>query len=426
MTWHRVIASRLRGLVAAGRLDREIEDELHSHVEMETEANLRRGMTPEEARRAALREFGGVTQVAEAWREHRGFAWVQTFLRDLRFAFRLCRSNPGFTFAAAAPLAIAMAFVTAVLALVNAVFFRPMGVTDPGSLATLYAFSRQQGRYQSLSYPEFRDARGLRDQVESAAAYVRIPVNANLGEGTEQFWGELATGDYFHTLGVLPILGRPLGTRDDRPDAPAVTVISYAFWDSAFRRSPSALGASLAIDGVPFTVVGVLPRGFIGTVLDWSPPPAFWIPLARIREMVPAVRALDFENRREVRWLLVSARLRRPVRQVQAALDVVNARERGEYGLRAIPFGKARFFPDFRDASIRFAWVLLGLCGAVLLVACSTWPTCCWPAWRRARRRSARAWRWGRGRGASSTSSSWKARCWRPSPWRRASRSRFG
>src|SRR5580693_8793967 len=134
MTFLRVRLSRVRALFAAPQLDRDLDDELQSHIEMETEANVGRGMTPAEARRRALLEFGGVTQTAEVYREARALAWVETVAQDMRYALRSFRRAPGFTAVAILSLALGIGVNTTIFSMVNMLLLRPLPAKDPGRL----------------------------------------------------------------------------------------------------------------------------------------------------------------------------------------------------------------------------------------------------------------------------------------------------
>jgi predicted permease len=291
--------------------------------------------------------------------------------QDIRYSFRQLRLNPGFASGAILPLGIAIGCAAAILTLTDAVLFRPMGVKDPSRVATVYSFSPATGRYLSDSYPDFRDAASLTGLVDSAAAYLRTPLNIRLTGRTESMNVELVTGDYFRAAGVAPVLGRALAPEDD---AAAVALASYTLWESRYQRSPSILGAAIRINGDPFTIVGVMPKGYRGMLLDWGDPPSLWTPLKHFNQFFPANTAKNYESRRNVQMLMMLARLRPGVSvpRLQAALDVVAARfpTNPSRRLLALPSAQARFFPAYRAATIRFLWLLLAVSLAAVAIAC--------------------------------------------------------
>jgi putative ABC transport system permease protein len=304
---------------------------------------------------------------------------MASMLQELRLAFRLLRSRPWFALSAVLPMALAIATGMAALTLVDAVLFRPMGLRDPASLVTVYGFSRSKARYLSNSMPDYEDLRSLSGVVASATSYVRIPLTCDLARSPERVATELATGDYFRTLGVPPSRGRTFGPDDDRPGAQPVTLISDALWESRFQRSAAALGSSILVANVPVTIVGVMPRGFEGTLLDWGAPPALWMPMALLPRVSPPFAALDFRNRRDMRWLMMTARLKpgATIPALQAALDVLQARLAtadpklyADAHFVALAAQKARFFPAYREAAVRYMSLLAAVSAAVLLIAC--------------------------------------------------------
>jgi hypothetical protein len=244
-------------------------------------------------------------------------------LQELRHALRLLFSRPAFSAAAILPLALAIACVASVMTLVDAVLFRSLGLQDPGGLVTVYGFSKSKSTYLSDSFPEYEGLKGLTEAVDSATAYVRAPLTVDLGAGAERLAAELATGDYFRTLGVKPAAGRGFGVDDDRPGAVPVALIS----DALFQRSRSLLGSTVRIGDVPVTVIGVMPRGYAGTLLDWGAAPSVWLPLSQISNVVPSFATLDYRNRADMRWLMLTARLKRgaTAATLQSALDVGEA-----------------------------------------------------------------------------------------------------
>lgn len=352
----------------------DLERELRSHLELEAEEERANGLSAEDARHAAQRAFGNTAPVMERVRDTWGLGWLHGALQDFRFAVRMLGRNRGFAAGAVVPLAFAIGCAACALTLVDAILFRPLGMKDPDRMAPVYAFSRQRNAFVSSSYPDLRDVQSLGSIVESAAAFVRIPVNVRLAEGTERMNSEMVTADYFRTAGVAPILGRALGPGDLSPGALPVVLVSYSFWETRLQRSMSILGLVAWIDGVAFTIVGVMPRGYAGSLLDWNSNPSFWMPLTQIRQMLPRFRSLDYENLREMQWLMTIARLRpgAGLGQLQTAADTLAKRvtERPDVGFVALAANQARFFPGRRAGTIRILWILIVVSAAALVIAC--------------------------------------------------------
>jgi len=358
------IKLRWRALVHRRQFNQEVEDEIAFHLAMREE---KLGLDPLAARAG----FGNRARAGETLREMRGWGWLERLWQDIRYGLRQLRLNPGFTAGAILPLAVAIGCAAAILTLTDAVLFRPTGINNPDRVAAVYSFSPATGRYLSDSYPDFRDAASLTGVVDSAAAYLRVSFNVRLNESTESRSIELVTADYFRAAGVIPVLGRALTPEDD--SAP-VAVASYALWESRFARSPSILGSAIRINGAPFTIVGVMPPGYRGMLLDWGDPPSLWTSLKHFNQFFPANTAKDYESRRDVQMLMMLARLRPgvDVAQYQAALEVLAARSptNPTRRLLALPSAQARFFPAYRAPTIRFLWMLLAVSLAAVAIAC--------------------------------------------------------
>ncbi len=214
--------------------------------------------------------------------------------------------------------------------------FAQPGVADPGRVAAVYTFSRSQNRYLSDSYPDFRDIRALDGVVDLTAAYIATKFNnVRLTQGLESMNVDLVTGDYFRAAGIVPALGRPLVPEDDRPGAAPVALASYPLWENRFQRSPSILGSTVSIGGISFTIVGVMPKGYQGMLLDWYSDSSFWVPLKQFHGLFPA----DYENRRDTQMLMMLARLRPgiSIERFQAALDVLAQRVADSLGKSSNP-----------------------------------------------------------------------------------------
>ena len=277
------LAARLRSVFRREREDAETRDELRFHLEMETEKNLRAGLDPREARRRAHARLGGVEAIREAVRDARGMRPAEDLLRDLGYALRGARRNPGFALAAVVSLAIPIGLNTAIFTIVDSLLFRPLPVVRPGELVDVYTSHPDGERYSTSSYQDYLDLRAANDVFTDMAAHVPISAAVRV-DGTGRFvMGEAVTGNYFELLGVQPVLGRMLAPDDDRPGAARVAVISNGLWDRAFGRDPGVVGRSLRIRSEPHLVVGVAPPGFAGMLPLLGPD--LWIPMTWIDDV---------------------------------------------------------------------------------------------------------------------------------------------
>jgi predicted permease len=276
MTFLRVFGSRVRALFAAKQLDRDLDDELRSHIEMETDANVRRGMSPVEARRRALLEFGGIAQTAEVYREARAVAWVGSLLQDVRYALRGFQRAPGFTAVAILSLALGIGVNTTLFSLMNMLVLRPLPVKDPGQLVTFS--SQQKGNFPmpAFSYPEYRDIRDqttrdqtTRDQTTATLsgmlAYCDGMDGLNADGRADRVITHYVTGNYFTLLGVKPLLGRVILPSEGKVEgSDPVIVLGYSYWRAHFAGDPNVVGKRVLLNGHPVTVVGVAPKQFHG------------------------------------------------------------------------------------------------------------------------------------------------------------------
>ena len=314
--------------------------EFESHVDMLTDENLRRGMSPAEARRAALVTFGGVEATKERYRDQRGLPFLETLQQDLRYALRGMRRNPVFAATAVICLALGIGANTAIFSLFNAVMLRALPVSHPeqvvffqyardeGSLSGLRDTSSGYGR-SSFPYATFE---AFRDHSRTLAGVFALASSGIDGNGvTLDVDGrlvttdaEMVTGGYFPTLGVAPILGRPIAEADTQPGAPAVAVIGYRLWQREFGGDVSTVGRNVRINGMPFTIVGVTPSGFAGI----HDVPDVWVPLRPSFGLRPwnsrlASNESAFMNR-QYWWCTIGARVKPGVTQAQVAAEVTH------------------------------------------------------------------------------------------------------
>jgi predicted permease len=312
----RMLIGRLLG---KGSSDAELDEEIGGHIDLMARDLERRGMSPEEARNRARRAFGGVAQIKEVYREQRRLPFLDTLTQDLAYALRQLRTHPAFATAAVVTLALGIGANAAIYQVLDAVLLRPLPVKDPQGLVLVQLF--ENGKPLSFAYPLFREMTVRQRVLDGLFASTDFPLHDPLlrGRGPLQSTrGALVTGDYFRVLGIPASLGRVFTPADDHAAAP-VAVISHAFWDREFGRSPAAIGQVLEINKAVVTVIGVAPVGFFGERVGSAP--EVWLPMA----LEPQVLAMDWLNAPTANWLTVMARLRPGVQapQAQQALDAL-------------------------------------------------------------------------------------------------------
>jgi predicted permease len=299
--------------------------------------------------------------------------------KDLCYAARILARSPGFTLVVVLSLALGIGANTAIFAIVNAYFLRPMPVEQPDRLVAIYTNSRSGHEIGGFSYPDLLDYRKAETGLSDLMGYTGLPLSVTDGEKPELIWGQIVTGNYFSGMGVHPIFGRGFLPDEDRaPGKKPVCVLNYNFWRRRFQSDAKAVGKTIRINGHPFTVVGVAPRGFIGaTLLQFVPD--VWVPVMMQQTIVPNYG--NFLEGRANRWLELRGRLKTGISQekAQAAMNVVARRLAAEYpqtnaNLRVgiIP-GGTRTQPYFVANGIISATTatLFGVVGLVLLIACS-------------------------------------------------------
>src|SRR5262245_8323632 len=252
--FHRLFASLRRG-----KTEREMDAEMRFHLEMETAENIRRGMSEEEARRAALRSFGGVEQVKEAYRDLSRFRWIEEIWQDARYGARMLRTQPGFTIVAALTLSLGIGANTAIFSVVNALVFNPLPYPDPQQLVWVTNVFRGD---EIIGGGEYFTFQAESKTVDHLAAYI-AGSSILRGQGEpEQVNFVVATASVFPTLGVAPLLGRTFTPEEDQPGASPVAVLSYDYWRRRFGGDPSIVGQSAAFGRGSRQVIGVMPPGF--------------------------------------------------------------------------------------------------------------------------------------------------------------------
>jgi putative ABC transport system permease protein len=361
----RVVASRVLSFFHKRRLDENLDAELRAHLDALTEENIRRGMTPEEARYAARREFGGVEQIKESHREQRGLPFLDALLQDARFAVRTLTKKPGFAVVAILTLALGIGATTAVFSVVDRILFRSLPYPQDDRLVSfgLLAPIERDEFMLGSSYVDFRKEPGPFEAMTSMApgsadcdVTEQNPVRLNCA---------LVEQTFLPTFGVQPVLGRNFRLEEDRPNAPRVALFSYSLWKSRFAGDPGILRKTISLDGKATQIIGVLPSSFEMPTLS---PADILLP-----------QTLDEEQQRRSAPGAVLRTFARLKPGINIARAIASLQPWFEQALRGAPpeFRKeihlsVRLLRDRQVENARLAsWILLGSVFAVLLVACT-------------------------------------------------------
>src|SRR5437660_3047556 len=371
----RSIVQRLTALFRRRRLEDDLDDELRSHLEMSAEVNLRKGMSPADARREALRSFGGVEQTKEIYREQRGLPMIETTWQDLRFALRMLRRSPGFSLLAILCLTLGIGANAAVFSWIEGILFRPYpAVAHQERLVAIGGTSRDEPRGTPLSWPDFQDLQRSCTLCETVFVSKITGTTLSIGDRAERTTGSIVSANYFDAIGVHPILGRGfLPGEDIGQSAHPVAVISYQLWQGRFRGDPQIVGKTQRLNGVMHTIVGIAPEGFYGTFVGWSM--NFWVPVSM--EDIFESGGYKLEDR-GARWIEAYARLKPGVTQQQAQQEFAAISGRLEAEYPATNRGRAiRFWPlwqtPFNNAATLLPTleIMLVVVACVLLIACA-------------------------------------------------------
>ncbi|HYY98402.1 MAG TPA: ABC transporter permease [Pyrinomonadaceae bacterium] len=268
----RALVVRLGGLSGRVRRDREMADELESHLRMQIDDNLRAGMSPAEARRRALVKLGGAAQALEECRRRRGFPVIEDFWKDLRYGARGLLRQPGFTLVAALTLALGIGANTALFSVINAVLLRPLPFAEHERVVSLFETYKPSGE-SAVSVPNLLDWRRQSTAFEGMAAYEDAAFNLDRGDGAQRLRGMKVEANYFDVLGARPRLGRAFLKGEDEAGRDSVAVLSDSLWREGFGADPGVVGKTVPLNGQKYTVVGVMPPALsaVTRAQVWTP-----------------------------------------------------------------------------------------------------------------------------------------------------------
>jgi predicted permease len=366
--WLRSLAHRVRGWVSPAAADADFQRELDAHVQMLADDNVRRGMSPDAALRAARVRLGGVTQLTETNRDLNGLPALESVVQDTRFALRVLRKNPVFTTVAVSTLAISIGANTAIFSVVYAVLLKPLPYAESERLFNVFqAKPDDKIMGTGWSYANFADVVRQNQAFSDLAGSQKHQLTLTGRGEPAVVQTSVVTAELFALFRQQPIAGRAFVADDGKRGAPAVVILSESLWRDAFGGDPRVLGTTVRLDQKPFTIVGVMPGGFRFPSLTKAA--QVWIPLPQD----PLFGG--WLERRGGHWLQVTGRLKPGVTRAQAQeqLDAISARlaadfpgENAGWQVRMVPL------QDMIVADVRTPlFVLLGAVGVVLLIACA-------------------------------------------------------
>ena len=307
---------RIVNLFLRSQINREIDAELQSHIELRIDDNIAKGMSPEEARREALIRFGNPTATKERVIATDAALGLAGVARDVRYAARQLRRSPGFALTAILTLAFGIGANVVVFSVLNAAILRPLNVAGANRLVEIV---HQKAGDDSQSYPDYVDFRARNTAFTDIAAYRLAMAGMTSGGSAQKCWLYEVSSNYFDMLGIQPQFGRFFHPSDERgPNSAPYIVLSDAFWRSRFNSDPRVVGMTVDLNKHPFTIIGVAPRTFNGTeIFIW---PDFWMPMLN-EEQIEGYSFLDKRSNHGI-WMLGALK---PGITARQATDNLNA-----------------------------------------------------------------------------------------------------
>jgi putative ABC transport system permease protein len=352
--------------------DADLARELRDHLDLEADEQRAAGLSPEEAAYAAHRALGNTLRIEEDVRAAWGFPWLETFIQDLHFGLRMLRKSPGFTAVAVLTLALGIGANTAIFSVVQEVLLKSLPFRDPARLVRVSETVGKEGGRNPVAYPNYLDWRAQNTVFREMAAFSDCEMILSGGDRSERVYCEQASDTYFPLLGVSAVVGRTFTPEENAtPMKYAVALIGYGLWQRRFASDPQVIGNIIRLNDHNYTIIGVLPKGFLG----YSDSAEVWIPMVMRDAAWPQVAQFDFLHNRDVHYHKVLARLKPGVSlgKAQAEMDTIAARlakaypkENRERGVSVDPVNQD-YVRSFRVPLL----VLLGAVGFVLLIACA-------------------------------------------------------
>jgi predicted permease len=363
MRWLRSFSNRLRNLFHKDAVERETDQELRFHLENQIATHIAAGMSPEEAHRAALLEFGGVEQFKEECREARGVNRIESLLADLRYGFRSLRKSPGFAVVSVLTLALGIGANTAIFSMVNALLLHPYNFRNLDSLVRVWEDRGIDEGYDAryIAPADADDLRSSNGIFEALTTYSFQSFGLGTEGDVQPILGCRVSANFFDVLAVVPAAGRLFSAAEERPGADQVAILSYGSWQRRFGGDPRLLGKAISLNGRAYNIVGIMPKDF-----DYPVPVELWVPLA----LTPAEKA----DRTQLS-LNALARLKSGVSVSQAGAVLANFSRRLQQEYPKTNAARATTLLQLRKELYMFTLPLFLLlqaaAGFVLLLACA-------------------------------------------------------
>jgi putative ABC transport system permease protein len=358
------LKSALRALLRRPQAERELDEELGYHIEQQTEQNIRLGMNPEEARRVALKSFGGVEQAKERSRDARGVRWLEELWQDLRYGVRMLRRKPGFTAVAVISLTLGIGANSTVFTFLNAILIQPLPYPDPERLVNLWERAPRSTSTRLVLPLNFIEWRDRAQSFEAITLTQSFPLNAVMQEEAEQLTNLWITAEFFRVFGVAPALGRAFTPEEAKVGGDrGVVIISHDLWQRRFAGDPEVIGKTIlfSFGNQTRTVIGVMPAGF--RLASLAPDVYTPMPLDRSNPQSIGGRSFICYGRLKPNVELASA---------QAEMSVIANQLSNQYpadkGWDVLVFGLHQYL--VKDARSTLP-ILMGVVAIVLLIACA-------------------------------------------------------
>src|SRR5262245_12395441 len=357
---------RLLFYIRRDRFDRELEEEMRFHLEMKAEENLAAGISPEEARCAAQRQFGNQTLLREASRDMWGFRSIETLFQDLRFGIRLFLKSPGLTAVLIGAIALGIGFNSALFSVVNTLLLSPLPFPDADRLTIAWTRSAKISNTRlGVTTDEFAEWRKQTQSFAGIAAQAGALFNLSGTDEPERIIGGRVTTDFFSVFGIKPALGRDFSPGEDELKSGRVVILSQSVWRRRFNADPSLIGRTITLNDLSYTVVGILPSEFrYPRIHDGVSGPELWTPVKM--ESLPD---------RGAPFLSVFARLKSGMAMETAQAELNSIERRLESAYPQTPSGRSVQLVSLQEQVVGKArlslLVLFGAVGIVLLIACA-------------------------------------------------------